>query len=293
MKDEDRTILSRFRFGAFDAVNYGFMALLIVLSVAPFWYIFVVSVSTEAGYYADSLHVLPKTFTLETYAYIFHNRDIFRSFQVSLFVTAMGTVLSLLLTSLGAYPLSRHSLKGRGFFFRLILVTMFFNGGLIPWYVTVNSIGLRNSIFAFIVPSAINTFNLILMKNNFSSMPEALIESAKMDGYNDLRILFRIVLPVSMPIVTTIGLFYAVYYWNDFFMPMLFASSRKNYTLALVLRNMVVAGSASFATSGMNRQDPTIIRAGIIFLSMLPILAIYPFVQRYFVKGIMLGSLKE
>jgi putative aldouronate transport system permease protein len=274
MSGGDRAILSRFRFG-------------------PFWYILVVSVSTEAGYYADPLHLLPKTFTLDSYEYIFHNPDIFRSFQVSLFVTAFGTLLSVLLTALGAYPLSRPTLKGRGFFFRLILVTMFFNGGLVPWYVTVNSIGLRNSVLAFIVPSAINTFNLILMKNNFSSLPESLIESAKIDGCNDWRILFKIVIPISMPIVTTIGLFYAVYYWNDFFMPMLFASSRKTYTLALVLRNMVVAGSASFATSGMNRQDPTIIRAGIIFLSMLPILAIYPFVQRYFVKGIMLGSLKE
>ncbi len=290
---ETNTIHKSFPFRLFDYVNYGFLGVLSLITFYPFWYVIVVSISTQAGYSADPYHIIPNSFSMETDTYIMQNPELLRACWVSVSVTAGGTLLSLLLTSLAAYPLSRAGFSARNFFTKVILFTMFFNGGVIPWYIVVNSVGLRNSILAYVVPAAINTFYLIIMRNYFGAIPESLVEAAKIDGCNEFQILFRIVLPISMPIVTTLLLFYAVFFWNDFFLPMLFASSSKNYTLALVLRNMIIAGSATFASSGTTPQDPIMVRAGIIVVSIVPIMLVYPFIQKYFVQGVMLGAVKE
>lgn len=283
----------RKKFEAFDYFNYFLMVLISLITLYPFWYVLVISVSTQEAYYGDIYHLIPRSFSLDTYIYALTNPAIFHSFRISLVVTTAGTLMAMVLTSMGAYALSKEYLKGRKLFFRLIIFTMFFNGGLVPFYIVVSQVlRMRDTIFAFFVPMAINTYNLILMKNYFTTVPDSLEESAKIDGYNDILILFKIVIPVSKPIVATIALFYAVFFWNDFFMAMLFSSNDKIYPLSVVLRNFVLS-TTNFMAQGLQRQVPDMIRAAVIIISIVPIMLVYPFIQKYFVQGIMLGSVKE
>lgn len=280
------------RFHLFDYINYLLLGILTLVTLYPFWYVLVISLSSEEGFYKDIYHIIPNSFSLETYQYALTNAQIFRSLGVSVTVTLLGVIISLILTAMGAYVLSKKHLKGRKFFFIFMIFTMFFNGGIVPLYILVNSLQMRDSIWALILPMAINTFNLILMMNYFSSLPESLEESAKLDGCNDFQILFKIILPSSKPIVMTIILFYAVFYWNDWFMAMLFISDQKMYPLSLFLRNMILS-SQNFMSTGLARQVPEMLKATIIIISVIPVLIFYPFVQKHFVQGIMLGSVKE
>lgn len=283
---------TRIKLTIFDFINYIILIILALITIYPFWYVLVVSFSTQQAYYNDLYHIIPKSFSLETYQYVLSNKSIFRAFGISLFVTFAGLALSMVLTSLGAYALSKKDLKGRKIFFTMIIITMFFNGGLVPWYMTINYTGIGKSILAFFVPTAINTFNLILLKNYFSSIPDSLTESAEIDGANDLQILFKIAIPVSVPIMVTVALFYAVFFWNDWFAAMLFAKSQKMYPLPLLLRNMIMS-SQNYMTVGLNRQLPDMVKATVIIVSITPIMLVYPFIQKYFIQGIMLGSIKE
>jgi ABC-type sugar transport system, permease component len=280
------------RASAFDIVNYALMGALALVTIYPFWSQLVVSFSTEKAFYADAFHILPTSFSLKTYAYALSDPAIVRATLISAIVTACGTALSMAVTSMGAYALSKPQLAGRKLIFTLIVITIFFSGGTIPWFILVNLLGMKNTLFAFFVPNAINTFNLIMMKNFFTATPPSLEESAKIEGYDDFRIFLKIVLPISMPIVATISLFYAVYFWNDFYTPMLFVSTNKLYPLALVLRNMVLGGYNYMAKS-VDVQQPEMVRSAVIVISILPIMMAYPFIQKYFVKGVMLGSIKE
>jgi len=277
---------------AFDYFNHILLLILGVLTLYPFWYVLVISISTEKAFYADMYHVIPRSFTLDTFVYALTNPAILRSSLVSVTITVLGTVLSMILTTMGAYVLSKKDLVGRNLFFRLIIFTMFFNGGLIPWYITVTSIGLRDTMMALFIPTAINTFNLILMKNYFTTIPQALEESAKIDGCNDLQVLVKVVIPTAKPIVATITLFNAVFFWNDFFAALILTSNNKLYPLSLVLRNMVLS-TTNFMAVGLQRTLPDTIRAAVIIISIVPIMLVYPFIQKYFVQGIMLGSIKE
>ncbi|MEH7438081.1 carbohydrate ABC transporter permease [Neobacillus drentensis] len=280
------------RIHLFDFINYVLLSILTLVTLYPFWYVLIISLSSEEGFYKDIYHIIPNSFSLETYRYAFTNAQIFRSFGVSITITVLGVIISLILTAMGAYVLSKKHLKGRKFFFIFMIFTMFFNGGIVPLYILVNSLQMRDSIWALILPMAINTFNLILMMNYFSSLPESLEESAKLDGCNDFQILFKIILPSSKPIVMTIVLFYAVFYWNDWFMAMLFISDQKLYPLSLFLRNMILS-SQNFMSTGLARQVPEMLKATIIIISVIPVMIFYPFVQKHFVQGIMLGSVKE
>lgn len=280
------------KFHLFDVFNYLLLGFITLVTIYPFWYVLVISLSTQEGFYQDIYHIIPNSFSLETYKYAFTNEQIFRSLAVSLTVTVLGVLLSLILTAMGAYVLSKKNLKGRKQLFIFMIFTMFFNGGIVPLYVLVNSLHMRDSMWALIIPMAINTFNLILMMNYFSSLPESLEESAKIDGCNDYQILFKIILPSSKPIVMTIILFYAVFYWNDWFLAMLFISDQEMYPLSLFLRNMILS-SQNFMSTGLARQVPEMLKATIIIISVIPVLLFYPFVQKHFVQGIMLGSVKE
>ena len=202
--------------------NYFLLLVVTLVTLYPFWYILVIATATERGFFSDYYHIIPKSFTLASFQTALSRPLVYIAFFVSVVVTTAGTALSLLLTAMGAYVLSKNDLPGRNFIFRLIIFTMFFSGGLIPLYILLTSMGMRNSLLVLFVPNAINTFNLILMKNYFATaVPQSLEDSAKIDGYNEIQILFLIVLPTSMPIVATIGLFYSVYFWNDWFFPML------------------------------------------------------------------------
>ncbi|MGP4078748.1 carbohydrate ABC transporter permease [Pseudalkalibacillus sp. R45] len=276
----------------FDYLNYAFLIFITLVTVYPFWYVLVISFSSQEGYYQSLYHIIPNSFSLETYKYALTNEQIFRSLGVSISVTVLGVFVSLVLTAMGAYVLSKQRLKGRKFFFLFMIFTMFFNGGIVPLYILVNSLELRDTILALVLPMAVNTFNLILMMNYFSSLPDSLEEAAKIDGCNDFQILFKIVLPSSKPIVMTIILFYAVFYWNDWFLAMLFISDQDLYPLSLFLRNMIIS-SQNFMSTGLALQVPEMLKSAVIVISVVPVLLFYPFVQKYFVQGIMLGSVKE
>ena len=283
--------MARRRMEAFDLFNYLLLLLATLVTLYPFWYILVIATATERGFFADFYHIIPKSFTLASFRTALSRPLVYVAFFISVIVTTAGTALSLLLTSMGAYVLSKADLPGRNFFFRLIIFTMFFSGGLVPLYILLTSMGMRNSLLVLFVPNAINTFNLILMKNYFAtSVPQSLEDSAKIDGYNEIQILFLIVLPTSMPIVATMGLFYAVFFWNDWFFPMLFISDAKLYPLSMVMRNLVVNASSIFVPSDV---VPQMLKAAVIVISIVPIMLVYPFIQKHFVKGIMLGAVKE
>jgi putative aldouronate transport system permease protein len=283
------------RFTAFDAINYLLLALLSLATLYPFWYLLVVSISSKEGYYADPYHLVPKTFSLDSYAVAFQDPRFLRSFLVTIVVTLSGVAIGMFLTSMGGFVLSKRVLKGRRLLFNLILFTMFFDGGLVPYYILVTRIlHLRNTLAAFFVPTAINAYFLILMKNYFLTIPDSIEESARIDGASEFRTFWQIVIPISAPIFFTITLFYAVHYWNDFFQALLFANNPKQYPVALFLRDRISSASNFDSYVPDSRvSSPEKDVSTVLLLTILPIVVVYPFVQRYFVQGIMLGSIKE
>jgi putative aldouronate transport system permease protein len=221
------------------------------------------------------------------------------SVGISSFVTLVGTALSLLVTTMGAYALSRKDLPFRKFLFYFIVITMYFGGGLIPWYLVMKALGFVDSVWVMIVPPLVNTFWLILMRNYFETIPEDLEASAKIDGANDAQILFRIMIPLASPIIATIALFYAVARWNDWWLAMIFIQTPSKVPLTLILRRMVVDATIDLGNAMMNAMRDAHIQVhsrslqmATVTLTTIPILLVYPFLQRYFTKGIMLGAIK-
>jgi len=242
----------------------------------------------------------PLGFTLNGYKLVFNNPSIMKGFANTLFYVVVGTSISLLLTCMSAYVLSRKNLLLGKPLMLMVTITMFFSGGLIPFYLQVQRLGLMNTRWAIILPSAISVWNLIVMRTAFSSIPESLIESAKIDGANDFTVLFKIVIPVSKATLAVIGLFYAVSQWNAWFNAMIFLRDRDKYPLQLILREILIAndtremmnlpkGSAQFIKADAYK---TLIKYSTIIVSIIPILCVYPFLQKYFVKGVMIGSVK-
>lgn len=280
----------------FDYINTVLLLLLMVLTVYPLLYVAFASVS-DAGSLMGHKGILwrPIGFSLDAYTNVFRNPMILKGYGNTLFVVLMGLALNITLTAFGAYALSRKSLQYRKPLMLFIIFTMFFSGGLIPLYLTVKGVGLVDSLWALIIPQAINTFNLILMKTAFEAIPDALEESAKMDGANDFVILFRIVLPLSMPVIAVMLLYYGVSHWNSWFNAMIFLQERSLYPLQLVLREILLQGEAN-ANTGASDGDAAMLAATLkyatIIVATVPILFVYPFLQKYFVKGALIGAIK-
>jgi putative aldouronate transport system permease protein len=281
------------RMDLFDWVNTALLILFALTTLYPFWNILVVSFSTDQAYFADWYHVVPRSFSLRSYAHNFGEVQVVRSLLNSLFVTAAGTALAVLTTVMAAYFLSKSWLRLQRLFFRLFIFTMFFNGGLIPQYLLVTRLGLRNTLLALFLPSLLSTYFLIITKNYLAGIPESLEESARIDGANDLVILVRIVMPTAKPIVMTISLFYAVQFWNDWFNGLLYLTERRLYPLSLYLREMISNAITTDVAAVLSIQAPATIRAAAIVITVLPIVLVYPFIQKHFVKGILLGASKE
>lgn len=282
------------KFSLADLIIYLFLTLFTLAIFVPIWNILVISISTEAVYMTDQYHLIPKSVSLNEYKRAFYSiGGIARALSISVQVTALGTVLSMFLTSCGAYVLSKKNLPGRKVLFKILVFTMFFSGGLVPFYMLVQSLKITDTIFALILPVALSTYNLIIMKNYFSGLPESLEEAAKIDGYNDIQILFKIIIPISKPVFAAISLFYGVAYWNDYFLSTLFISSNDMFPLQIMLRQMIiqnlVLAQVGVQTSGSNMEQ---FKMACIIIGMLPVLAVYPFVQKYFTQGIMLGAVK-
>ncbi|WP_409341513.1 carbohydrate ABC transporter permease [Paenibacillus sp. MBLB4367] len=280
-----------------DAVVYGTLLLLAIATLLPFVNVLSKSVSEEWAVVSGKVGIFPVGFQLETMKFVITSNQFLRSFLVSISITIVGTFLSLLITAVTAYPLSKRHLPGISFIMLLFVFTMLFSGGIIPNYMLIRGLGLMNSLWALILPSLLSVFNLLVIKSYFEGLPESLEESARIDGARTITILFRILLPLCGPVMATIALFYAVSYWNDFFSAMIYINSSSLRPLQLYLRDIVL--NASSVTVGIERSSdelmnlsPDNVRSATVIASTIPILLVYPFLQKYFIKGVLLGSVK-
>lgn len=291
-----------YRIGKTSALDYVLVIILGLMALAaifPFYQVVILSFADTITYANHPLYILPYAFDLTGYKAIFSEPKFFRSVLNTLFVTIVGTTLNMTLSVFGAYALSRKYLLGRKVFLNMIIFTMLFGGGLIPTYMVIKSLGLINNIFVMILPSAISTYYLIIMKNYFISLPESLLEAARIDGANEFIILTKIVLPISLPFMATFILFYAVERWNEWYLANLYISKAALYPLQIYLRNVLISMSntlndaAKQFISGHQKVNSTAVQMATIVVTTVPILCVYPFVQKHFVKGVMVGGIKE
>ncbi|WP_433124562.1 carbohydrate ABC transporter permease [Micromonospora sp. CA-240977] len=278
----------------FRVVNTIVLLGVVVVTLYPFLNIVARSLSDEAYILAGKVTVVPRGFDLTAYKLVMSDGMFWTNYRNTVVYTVVATLISIVLTTCYAYVLSKPQLKGRGVLVGIALFTMFFSGGLIPNYVLVTSLGMKNTIWAVVVPNAISVFNLLVMKAFFESLPTELEEAAAVDGLNTYGILLRIVLPLSKAIIATMVLFYAVSFWNSWFAAFLYMDKQDLLPVTVYLRNLI-AGATSAESSAADAdkvQAAATFQAVTIVLTTLPILAVYPFVQRYFVRGVMLGAVK-
>lgn len=278
----------------FDTANYIFLTLIGVITLLPFVYVVAGSFASEVEITSRPFFIWPNDVTLESYKYIFSTPAFMRALVTTVMVTAVGTVVQLILTVTMAYPLSKKHLPGRKLIMNLVVFAMVFSGGMIPTFLLVKDLGLLNSYWALILPAAINPFSLIIIKNFFQELPVELEESAKIDGATEIGILWRILLPLSKPVLATFALFYAVGIWNDFMSPLLYLNDNNMWTLQMYLRQV----TAATELAGAGEMDPNYvppaqgIKFAVIVVATLPILVFYPFLQKHFAKGMLIGSVK-
>lgn len=280
----------------FDIFILIFMICVVFATLYPFYYMAIVSISDGKAVMRGEISFYPKGINFETYNLVLKDPTIVRSLANSVLYTVVGTIINLSFTSLCAYPLSRPRFSGRTFFTLLFTVTMFFQGGLIPLYLVVLNLGMMNTIWALVLPTAINTWYMFIMRTYYQGIPESLHESAIIDGANDISILWRIVLPLAKPIMATLLLFYAVGHWNDFFSALIYLDEKRKWPMTMILRSILIIGRMGEATNETLETDFAVVEQTIkyatVMVSTLPILMVYPFVQKYFVKGVMIGAIK-
>lgn len=280
----------------FNCINLFLLTIAAFLCLFPFINILAISLSENKDIMSGSVFLWPKGWNLAAYKTVFTDITILRSFGFTCFLTVLFTAVTMVMTTLCAYPLSKKQLKGRTVVLMMITFTMYFSGGAIPAYLLINDLHLLNTVWALVLPGAINTFNMIVMKSFFNSIPEGLEESAVIDGAGHLRILVRIVLPLSMPIIATLALFYAVARWNMFSDALYYINDPKMYPLQLKLRQLITLNQVDQMVNDLadERQNviPETIKAASIIFATVPILLVYPWLQKYFVKGMMIGSIK-
>ena len=282
------------------AVNYFLLALFLIIVLYPFVYIISCSFSSGQALISGKVTLFPVDPTLDGYRAILEYRDIWTGFANSFLYTISGTLIGLVLTILAAYPLSRSSLVGRKPIMMLFLFTMLFNGGLVPNYMLILNLGLMNTIWAVILPMTLSAYNVIVARTFFiSSIPNELHESAELDGCGEFRFLISIVLPLSKAIMAVLVLWIAIGIWNSYFNPMIYLNDKKKYPLQLILREILLMANVDFTKAAANpelyyknQQLSEILRYGTIIISALPLIILYPFIQKYFVQGVMIGSVK-
>lgn len=283
----------------FTFFNYTFFVLLGLTTLFPFVNLLAKSLSSEAAVISGKVNLIPIDAQIGTYKYVLSNSMFLNAFKVSVTVTVVGTALALFMTTLAAYPLSKPRLHGRKWFILMYIFTMLFSGGLIPTYLLMQKLHLINSLPVLFVPAMISVYNMLIIKNYFEGLPDELEESAKIDGASNLTILFRIMLPLSLPVLATIALFFAVHFWNDYFTSMIYINKADLKPLQLYLKELFVSSSDAFLRAGQDinidaamNTAPQAIQAASIIVATVPILLVYPFLQKYFVKGVLVGSVK-
>jgi ABC-type glycerol-3-phosphate transport system permease component len=280
----------------FPLINGTLFVLLCLTMIAPIVHLAAVSLSSPLYAQAKLVTFWPKGFNIEVYKTIFNMGNMWRSMGNSVIITVGGTLIALAFTSTLAYPLSRPNMKGRKWVLRGILVTFIFSAPLIPSYLLVRGLGMENTLWALMIPGALNAFNVIIMKTFFQGISSEMFDAAKIDGSNEAGIFARIAIPLSMPVIATIALFHAVGQWNSYFSALIYIRNKDLLPLQVLLRNLVVEEEANMmanATELATMLTPEMLKAGITLFATVPILIVYPFLQKYFVKGAMLGSLKE
>ena len=284
----------------YSAFNYVFVTLIALLMLYPMLNVLAVSLSEYSEYLKAPWMVFPRNVTLDGYKFVFNYSGFWRSYAITILVTALGTALGLIITILTSYPLSRPQFKGKTIIMLMIIFIMVFSAGLVPSYLNMKELGLVNNLFAIIIPSCFTPFNCILMINFMKEIPGDLIDAAMVDGASEPYILFKIIVPLSRAVMASITLFLAVGYWNSYFSAQVYLRDRELWPLALVLKELLLEASTLMAEAGMdpavldafdNLQTVTIRYASII-VSVVPILCVYPFLQKYFAKGVMVGGVK-
>ena len=276
------------------------MLLMLCFILYPLLNMFSISLSNEYAVLRADVTFYPIGFNPQAYDLIFKNQDLWRSFGNSVFVAGVGCVLSLVGLCIAAYPLAYGDFYGKRFYTLFILFTMWFNGGVIPQFLTIRELGLFNTHWALILNMLLSAYNIVIVRSYFQSIPASIVESARIDGANDFLILFKLIIPLSKPVLATVAMWIIVGHWNDYLNPLMFLSDRQNYTLQMILKELVLNAESSIHNISMTGTKQTSgavalgqqTRNAVLVVAMVPMLIIFPFVQRYFISGVMLGSVK-
>ena len=285
---------------AFDVFIYAILTIVLIIVIYPLWYVVIASISSPVDIVAGNVTFWPVNISFKAFGRVFRNSEIWNGYYNSIVYTVVGTAVNVILTTMLAYPLSRPYFLGKNVIVTIVTFTMFFNGGLIPTYLLVKNLGLLDSMWALILPSAVSTWNLFIMRTYFkTSISEALIDAARIDGASHIGILCRIVLPLSKSILGVMVLFYGVGHWNSYFGPMIYLSTKNKMPLQVVLRDILLKNQTMNMMDSFTESSPEQIllyeglKFAVILVASVPMLAIYPFIQKYFVKGVMIGAIKE
>ncbi|OZB97644.1 carbohydrate ABC transporter permease [Paenibacillus sp. XY044] len=283
----------------FNVINYFVLIVVTLVVLYPLVFVLSASFSDPQTVLRGEMLLWPKGINLNSYEKIFQNKDIISGFTNTLIYTTLGTAINLVMTILAAYPLSRRDFVGRNAIMALLVFTMFFSGGLIPTYLLIKNLGMLNTLWVMIIPNAVSIWNIIIMRTFFQqSIPHELQEAATIDGCSNIQILTRIMLPLSMPIIAVTILFYAVGHWNAFFNALLYLTDKDKFPLQLVLREILIQGQTNdmvkMSTESAIKQQREVegIKYAVLVVANIPVLVLYPFLQRYFVKGVMIGAIK-
>jgi len=285
--------------GLFDIFLYVFFVILAIFTIFPFYNVLILSVANTISYVENTPYILPYTIDFSGFKEIIGDPYFLKSFSVTVFITVVGTFLNMLFSVTTAYVLSRKRLLGRTFILRFVIFTMLFSGGMVPTYLVITKIGLLNSVWSMIFPCLINSYYIFIMKNYFQAFPDSLDESARIDGANEFQVLTKIYLPISKPFLATFILFYGVERWNEWWHSYLYVIDKNIKPLQTYLKDIFVVYNSQVAqqlkTMFSSQGDifPQSVQMATIIITMVPIMCVYPFIQKYFVKGLMLGSMKE
>ena len=280
------------RITTMDWVIFAFLFIYGLIIIYPFYNALLVSISPDKVYNETPFLIIPKEITWSNYQTVFTSAKLWSGLRVTLILLFVGTAYQLFFTVITGYALSRNKWLGKDFVMNMILVTMFFGGGLIPYMNLISKLGLYNNFLVMIIPGAIDTYNMLLMRNYFASLPPDLEESAKIDGANDVQIFFKVYLPMSLPMLATIGLFFAVGNWNSWYNAMLFIKNPDYKPLQLVLQEMIVEGSSNVERVSQTQTISEGFKMASVVFTIVPMMCFYPFLQKFFVKGLVVGAIK-
>lgn len=277
--------------------SYIFLSIYAIVVILPVMNVIFKAVSADWAVTAGKVELLPVGFQLNTLRHVCSSNQFISSFSNSVLMTLIGTIGSVFLTSMTAYPLSKKDVAGMKPILVLFVFTMMFSGGIVPNYLLIKNLGLLNKFGALVLPAMFSVFNMLVLKNYFQSIPESLEESAKLDGASNIEVLFKIILPLSLPTLATIGLFYSVGYWNDYFSAMLYINKPSLKPLQLYLRDVVISATDSVSQMGLTAEEESSlstegVRSATVVASMVPMMLVYPWLQKYFIKGMLIGSVK-